>query len=80
MVARDESNGKEVATDGFLAVFLLSGATMPKMDKSTAELVNVTRWLRQNNPAKYAALRERLRDLLGDYFGYIEEAPPTDVQ
>ena len=49
---------------------------MPPMDKSTEELVRVTRWLRQQHPAKYLAIRERLRDLLGEYFMYIEE--PTN--
>jgi 2-methylcitrate dehydratase PrpD len=50
---------------------------MPQMDKSTEELVRVTRWLRQHNPVKYAAIRERLRDLLGIYFAYVEESPHT---
>jgi len=45
---------------------------MPHMDESTEELVRVTRWLRQHNPARYVAIRERLRDLLGDYFAYVE--------
>jgi hypothetical protein len=72
MVARDRSNGKDAATDGFLAVFFFSGAIMPHMDESTEELVRVTRWLRQHNPARYVAIRERLRDLLGDYFAYVE--------
>ena len=53
---------------------------MPKMDTSTEELVRITRWLRQHNPAKYAAMRGRLRDLLGDYFEYIDEPPRTDSQ
>ena len=53
---------------------------MPNMDESTEELVRVTRWLRQHNPARYAAIRERLSDLLGDYFAYIDEAPHTDAQ
>jgi hypothetical protein len=53
---------------------------MPHMDKSTEELVRVTRWLRQHNPTRYAALRERLRDLLGEYFAYIDEAPQQDKQ
>jgi hypothetical protein len=69
---RDRSYGKKAARDGLLAVFLLSGAIMPQMDKSTEELVLVTRWLRQHKPASYAALRERLRDLMGDYFAYVE--------
>ena len=53
---------------------------MPDMDKSTEDLVSVTRWLRQRNPVQYALMRERLRDLLGDYFGYIDEPPPMDAQ
>jgi hypothetical protein len=48
---------------------------MPQIDKATEELVRVTHWLRQHNPARYAALRERLRDLLGDYFAYVEQVP-----
>jgi len=50
---------------------------MPQIDPSTEELVCVTRWLRQHQPARYAALRERLQDLLGDYFAYVEDAPQT---
>ena len=46
---------------------------MPHMDESTEELVRVNRWLRRHNPARYAALRERLRDLLGGYFAYVDE-------
>jgi hypothetical protein len=60
----------------FLPFFLFVGTSMPHLDKATEELVRITQWLRQHNPTGYAALRERLRDLLGEYFLYIE-APPA---
>jgi hypothetical protein len=43
------------------------------MDPSTKELLYVIHWLRRHQPARYATLRERLRDLLGDYFAYVDE-------
>jgi hypothetical protein len=81
MVARDRSNGKDQPWTAFSLPFSFCRERfMPDIDQSTEELVRVSRWLRQHNPARYAALRERLRDLLGDYFAYIDEAPHTVAQ